>query len=199
MDSAGDQHLHIEHDVFKRRMDLDGKPIDEAVKEDVASPPPTRRPGEPLPDTAVATPAVPVCGSCYGAQENATQCCNTCQEVIEAYRKKRWNPEVRNFEQCVKEGVSETKGSESLALKEGCKIYGHMEVNRMGGSFHIAPGKSFSMNHIHIHDVHPYSSSAFNTTHRINHLSFGERLDAANTHPLDDTMNVAMEGECEAR
>lgn len=26
-----------------------------------------------------------------------------------------------------------------------------MEVNRMGGSFHIAPDRSFSINHIHVH------------------------------------------------
>lgn len=55
----------------------------------------------------------------------------------------------------------------------------------MGGSFHVAPGKSFSLNHIHIHDVHPYSSSAFNLSHVVKHLSFGERINFANTHPLD--------------
>lgn len=55
----------------------------------------------------------------------------------------------------------------------------------MGGSFHVAPGKSFSLNHIHIHDVHPYSSSSFNLSHVVKHLSFGERINFANTHPLD--------------
>lgn len=35
MDSAGDQHLHIDHNIFKRRHDLDGVPIDEAKKEDI--------------------------------------------------------------------------------------------------------------------------------------------------------------------
>jgi hypothetical protein len=33
------------------------------------------------------------------------------------------------------------------------QIYGTLEVNRVGGSFHIAPGKSFSINHVHVHDV----------------------------------------------
>lgn len=37
MDSSGDQHLHIEHDVFKRRMDLQGNPIEEPKKEDIAT------------------------------------------------------------------------------------------------------------------------------------------------------------------
>lgn len=65
----------------------------------------------------------------------------------------------------------------------------------MGGSFHIAPGKSFSLNHIHIHDVHPYSSTTFNTSHTIAHLSFGERIHFANTHPLDNTNVYAKEGK----
>lgn len=35
MDSAGDQHLHIEHNVYKRRVDLSGNPIEEAKKEEI--------------------------------------------------------------------------------------------------------------------------------------------------------------------
>lgn len=35
MDSAGDQHLHIDHNIFKRRMDLEGNPIDVAKKEEI--------------------------------------------------------------------------------------------------------------------------------------------------------------------
>lgn len=65
----------------------------------------------------------------------------------------------------------------------------------MGGSFHIAPGKSFSINHIHVHDVHPYSSSSFNTSHTINHLSFGDPMTYAKTHPLDEIEVETKEGK----
>lgn len=65
----------------------------------------------------------------------------------------------------------------------------------MGGNFHIAPGKSFSLNHVHIHDVHPFSSSTFNVSHNINHLSFGEQIEFANTHPLDKMQVVAKDGK----
>lgn len=37
MDSAGDQHLHIDHNIYKRRVDLNGKPIEEAKKENIAT------------------------------------------------------------------------------------------------------------------------------------------------------------------
>jgi endoplasmic reticulum-Golgi intermediate compartment protein 3 len=65
----------------------------------------------------------------------------------------------------------------------------------MGGSFHVAPGKSFSINHIHVHDIQPYSSSSFNTTHRINNLSFGNDIDYANTKPLNGHTSTAKEGK----
>jgi hypothetical protein len=30
------------------------------------------------------------CGSCYGAETNPGDCCNTCEQVQEMYRKKGW-------------------------------------------------------------------------------------------------------------
>lgn len=103
-----------------------------------------------------------------------------------------WNVDMDSIEQC-KDQKGRSK-SASVDMKEGCQVYGNLEVNRMGGSFHIAPGKSFSINHIHVHDVQPYSSSSFNTSHVINHLSFGQRMDYAKTH-LDDLKAVDTESE----
>lgn len=37
MDSSGDQHLHIDHNIYKRRVDLNGNPIEEAKKEEIAT------------------------------------------------------------------------------------------------------------------------------------------------------------------
>lgn len=37
MDSGGDQHLHIDHNIYKRRVDLSGHPIEEAKKEEIAT------------------------------------------------------------------------------------------------------------------------------------------------------------------
>lgn len=38
MDSSGEQHLEIDHNIYKRRLDLNGKPIDEPKKEDITVP-----------------------------------------------------------------------------------------------------------------------------------------------------------------
>lgn len=35
MDSSGEQHLQIDHNIYKRRLDLDGNPIEEPKKEDI--------------------------------------------------------------------------------------------------------------------------------------------------------------------
>lgn len=121
------------------------------------------------------------------------RCCNTCDEVRAAYREQQWafpvNPE--NITQCKDERIDEKLKE---AFKQGCQIYGTIVVNRVSGSFHIAPGKSFSINHVHVHDVQPFSSTEFNTTHKIRHLTFGERIMSDTHDPLKDTLGLAEEG-----
>ena len=33
------------------------------------------------------------CGSCYGAENPERECCNTCSELMTAYREKGWSSE----------------------------------------------------------------------------------------------------------
>lgn len=35
MDSSGEQHLQMDHNIHKRRLDLDGNPIEEPKKEEI--------------------------------------------------------------------------------------------------------------------------------------------------------------------
>lgn len=183
MDSTGEQHLHIEHNIYKRRLTLDGHPIEEPRKEEIQSSTTAKRLNETV-ESKSKEYVPPACGSCYGANHNETHCCNTCQDVIDAYRDKKWNPNTESFEQCKNERKLEGESAKK-AFDEGCNIFGTLEVNRMGGSFHIAPGRSFSINHIHVHDVQPFASTRFNTSHRINKLTFGEEFGFGHTNPLD--------------
>lgn len=76
------------------------------------------------------------CGDCYGAKQNETHCCQTCQDVLDAYREKRWNPDPEKFEQCRRENYVDKEGeAKKLALNEGCQIYGAIEVNRVSAIF----------------------------------------------------------------
>ncbi|KAK7788838.1 hypothetical protein R5R35_001327 [Gryllus longicercus] len=182
MDSSGEQHLQIEHNIYKRRLDLLGNPIEEPQKEDLGAV------SEIVQKDVNKTQE---CGSCYGAETEDLPCCSTCEDVKDAYRRKKWAfPDLQSIKQCQSENYSEKLKS---AFTEACQIYGYMEVNRVGGSFHIAPGKSFSINHVHVHDVQPFSSSSFNTSHRIRHLSFGKNI-PGKTNPIDGTEVIAHEG-----
>ncbi|KAK7574262.1 hypothetical protein V9T40_011453 [Parthenolecanium corni] len=185
VDSSGDQHLHIDYNIYKRRLDVNGNPLEDPRKESI---PPVNK-------KAVISEeknSTNECGSCYGAGE-ADQCCNTCLEVKEAYRKKNWQFRPSGFIQCQQDATKN-----SAIFQEACQLYGSMEVNRVAGSFHIAPGQSFSISHIHVHDVQPYASDMFNTTHHIKKLSFGTEIDSAldglYTSPLDGHIGLAMEG-----
>ncbi|XP_041976011.1 endoplasmic reticulum-Golgi intermediate compartment protein 3 isoform X2 [Aricia agestis] len=185
MDSSGEQHLQIEHNIQKRRLSLDGVPIEEPKKTEILSSSTVKQ------NTSEERNKI-TCGSCYGAALNESQCCNTCEDVKEAYRLRRWAlPDLSTIEQCKND---ESLEKSNLALKEGCQIFGYMEVNRVGGSFHLAPGKSYTSNHVHVHDVQPFSSSVFNTTHIIKHLSFGTDIKSGNTAPLDGVVGLAKEG-----
>eukprot|EP01108_Squamamoeba_japonica_P007043 TRINITY_DN5858_c0_g1_i1.p1 TRINITY_DN5858_c0_g1~~TRINITY_DN5858_c0_g1_i1.p1 ORF type:complete len:419 (+),score=181.00 TRINITY_DN5858_c0_g1_i1:121-1377(+) len=190
MDVAGEQQLDLSHDIFKRRLRSDGTPVDAPVEKDsalgVAKPPPPALSdaAKRAADEAAATG----CGSCYGAEERPGQCCNTCEEVREAYRLKGWafgSPD--SIAQCAREGFSDNLRSQR---DEGCHVYGSLQVNKVAGHFHVAPGKSFA-GHQHVHDMQVYGKDAkFDLSHHINSLSFGKPFPGA-VNPLDDVEKVA--------
>jgi hypothetical protein len=37
MDTSGEQHLQIEHNIYKRRLDLNEKPIEDPKKEGIST------------------------------------------------------------------------------------------------------------------------------------------------------------------
>jgi hypothetical protein len=45
-----------------------------------------------------------------------------------------------------------------------------------------------------VHDVQPFSSTNFNTSHRIRHLSFGKNI-PGKTNPIDGTDVITHEGK----
>ncbi|KAJ8321787.1 hypothetical protein KUTeg_000258, partial [Tegillarca granosa] len=77
----------------------------------------------------------------------------------EAYRKRGWafnNPET--IEQCMREGWTEKMKAQK---EEGCQLYGYLEVNKVAGNFHFAPGKSFQQHHVHVHDLQAFGGQKY--------------------------------------
>lgn len=186
MDTLGEQHLQIDHNIYKRKLDLNGKPIEEPQKEDITI-------KTKINNTTISATNKTECGSCYGAETQPNQCCNTCAEVKAAYASKQWAFPIdsTSIVQCIGEKIDEKLRT---AFSQGCQIYGSLIVNRVSGSVHIAPGKSFTINHAHVHDVQPFSSVEFNTTHKINKFTFGDKIESETHDPLKGTYNIAEEG-----
>lgn len=137
------------------------------------------------------------CGECYGAggPSQAKKCCNTCEEVRNAYASVGWAfGDGTGVEQCEREHYGEKLKAER---EEGCNLAGHLQVNKVVGNFHIAPGKSFSAPQMHVHDLQQYFNSPkeHTFTHHIHQLSFGPELPngKADPNPLDDTMHTTQE------
>jgi len=179
LDVAGEHQLNPQHDITKTRIDVRGQAITEKKVglNDLVPKAETKEPG---------------CGSCYGAESDEIRCCNTCEEVKEAYKKKGWTPKVSEIQQCMSEKLSEEM-IQQRDSSEGCNIAGFITVNKVAGNFHIAPGRSSQIgSFVHTHDV-DFLARNINVTHTIHHLSFGVPYPGV-VNPLDGHVEVDLAG-----
>lgn len=72
------------------------------------------------------------CGSCYGAELSVDQCCNSCEEVFEAYQRRKWQlPQKQMIAQC-------SRKLTEVGNTEGCCLFGHMLLKKVPSNFHFA-------------------------------------------------------------
>ncbi|KAH0920360.1 hypothetical protein HID58_028020 [Brassica napus] len=165
MDISGEKHLDVRHDISKRRLDAYGNVIE------------TRQDG--IGHTKIENPLQKhggrlehnetYCGSCYGAE--------AMMSVVTLVRKFGKLIERK----CKREGfVQRVKEEEG----EGCNIFGFLEVNKVAGSFHFVPGKTFRQSGFHLQDLLVFQGDSYNISHKVNSLTFGERFPGV-VNPLD--------------
>ena len=185
IDVSGKRQLNIAHTLLKQRLNKDGSFVN--IKAELVDVLGVTASTENV-TAAVLNPNR--CESCYGAETNAKRCCNTCSDIKEAYRRKGWAfpPDAHTtMEQCKREKQNKPE----FNIDEGCLIYGHLEVNKVAGNFHISPGKSYEVGHAHVHDLADFGDqNKINVSHVINHLSFGTSY-PGQIHPLNDLKAVA--------
>ncbi|KAH8989676.1 Sec1 family-domain-containing protein [Lactarius hatsudake] len=113
------------------------------------------------------------CGSCYGGEPPEGGCCNSCDAVREAYTRKGWsfgNPS--SIEQCVEEHWSDHIREQA---SEGCNVAGLVRVNKVIGSVHISPGRSFQSAQSQFYELVPYLKDDGNRhdfSHTIHYMYF---------------------------
>eukprot|EP00605_Chrysophyceae_sp_TOSAG23-4_P000903 GSChrysophyteH1.ASY1.ANO1.994.1 assembled CDS len=173
MDVAGDNQLNMEDSMFKQRLTSTGDTIVDKTAQRASD---LRDPNECLP--------------CYGAESGAIKCCNTCQELKDAYAALGWSTAevVKSAKQC----VGEVKVNPYVGIEkgEGCRIYGQMTVNRVAGNIHIAHGESIVRDGRHIHQFNAAEAPSFNTSHTINSLSFGKKYPGMPPGPLNGNVRI---------
>jgi predicted nucleic acid-binding Zn ribbon protein len=172
MDVAGDSQLNVEDTLVKLHLHKDGTPLtNQEVQVDLNKhqqdfDDKQRILKEKLPQN--------YCGPCFGAHETDDQCCQTCDEVLDAYKKKSWNWDMLQYtaEQCIREGRDHQE-PKRMTKGMGCNLSGYMTVNRVAGNFHIAMGEGVERDGRHIHSFVPEDAPNFNASHIIHQLTFG--------------------------
>jgi len=189
------QSLHLDrtHHVWKHRLDQAGREIGLRSKlelgqtmrsEDTLKALVERETGlkanGPLINTFIEEE--PDCGSCYGAGDDG-ECCNTCDDVKRAYRRRGWMiPNLDIIDICKKQlkGIDEKN--------EGCNIHGVIALSTGGGDFHIAPGHTLeqfgSEDKLTFVDIIVNAFDTFNVSHTLHKLHFGVDF-PGNTYQLD--------------
>ena len=165
VDVVGDNQMDINHDIVRTRLGRDGTPVDGSISR--------RLEGEAARIAAERGPNY--CGECYGGEPDESGCCNTCDEVREAYARRNWSfTDPDEIEQCRVEHWSERLREQN---SEGCNVAGEVHVNKVVGNFDLSPGRAFQLNRFHSHELVPYLQGSGDEVHHFGHIihqfSFG--------------------------
>ncbi|KIO19312.1 hypothetical protein M407DRAFT_246194 [Tulasnella calospora MUT 4182] len=145
MDISGEHQEHLDHSLVKTRLNnqmerIDDGKVNQQLKGEL--------------DRLAAQRTEGYCGSCYGGLPPDSGCCQSCEDVRQAYLNRGWsfsNPDA--IEQCTAEHWTERVHEMAT---EGCNLEGKVTVNKVIGNFHFSPGRSFLQNHFNIQELVPY-------------------------------------------
>uniref|UniRef100_A0A7R9ZUX1 Endoplasmic reticulum vesicle transporter C-terminal domain-containing protein n=1 Tax=Pyrodinium bahamense TaxID=73915 RepID=A0A7R9ZUX1_9DINO len=102
-DVMGTRTTDVRTTIFKQRLHANGSLVGETVNND---PKAAENGGPSNPNIHRNSTGNKTCGNCYGARPDG-ECCNSCSDVLYAYRLKRWAlPRIEDIEQCKNDGTS---------------------------------------------------------------------------------------------
>jgi hypothetical protein len=197
MDVAGEQQIDVVNNVVKTRLSLDGR----------------RRLGVEHDEAHLAQKLGGRgghCGPCFPHLHEpvvggAKHCCNSCEDVKKLYASlenqvaltgAHGHVQTVHWEEhpiCQHEAVL-LDPSRLVTIKEGCNLFGFLEVNKVAGNFHVAPGKAFqSAAGQLVHEFKPFDTHTYNVSHSIHSLSFGLHY-PHRVNPLDGATAILRNG-----
>jgi len=182
MDDGGDHQLKTSNTKIKKvRLEKDGSVHPEVSNVKMGG---TLKTKEQIEKMEMKAAVKKDCGSCYGAGE-VGECCNTCDDIRNAYKKKGWAfTASHHVKLCVQEGVQE-----GLKAGLGCMIHGNIELAKVGGNIHFAPSDALSHSQMPTHELVKFAMSGVDLSHTITSFSFGDEIPGAE-YPL---ANVAKD------
>eukprot|EP00928_Gymnodinium_smaydae_P006465 TRINITY_DN12296_c0_g1_i1.p1 TRINITY_DN12296_c0_g1~~TRINITY_DN12296_c0_g1_i1.p1 ORF type:complete len:385 (-),score=99.27 TRINITY_DN12296_c0_g1_i1:299-1453(-) len=123
------------------------------------------------------------CLPCMEGEDEEHKCCNTCEELKEAIALKQL-PSAKTLAKAAQ-----------CEHNRGCRIEGKVHVNKVSGNVHVALGKSAIRDGKHVHEFNMEDISAgFNTSHRIDQISFGDVV-PGQVSVLEGTMKIVKHGD----
>jgi hypothetical protein len=155
MDSTGFDLLDINTTVTFRRLDARGTGISVTKREKNET-----------------------CLPCYDLLPEG-DCCPTCDMLVFIAARQGKSLQPEQWVQC-KLGSDHIEGRPP---DEKCLIKGKLSVNRVKGSFHIAPGRNVRLAGGHVHDM-MMRTPVVNLSHRIERLRFGPKMPTV-SQPLE--------------
>lgn len=101
MTDVSGEYADAEHQLYKTRLDKDGNEVHTEKLEALNAAKTNTSDHDETKEIAKVD-----CGSCYGAETEELKCCNSCEDVLNAYRAQGWGiRDPRAFDQCKAEGV----------------------------------------------------------------------------------------------
>ena len=128
------------------------------------------------------------CQPCHGLLPEG-YCCNSCEKLMTISNYFHKTPTPEKWPQCNQNKTNDKKKNEDMKANIGsptekCLVKGKISVNKIAGSFHLAPGRNVKGLPGHVHDTN-FQFPHFDLSHSIRRLRFGPKVPRA-SNPLDD-------------
>lgn len=177
MDPKMSNVLHVKHKIFKTRLSRSGKQLGRRIRDSLANVAATTEQLNSAPD-AEGTSSVRTshatghlrCPSCFQSHIDEDDCCMSCNEVREEFRKRGLDshPKQHVFGQCLDEAYVEAPAEEG----EGCELQAILHVRKVPAVIHLGVATHFRKDLVQAIDLKDLTQT-LDFAHKINKLSFG--------------------------